>query len=303
VICFVHIEKAAGTTLHYVFRHNHPVRYVVMPALDALTNQPRAVWSASELRVFSRMYPRLWGFGGHAVRSYLGYADIVGEPLRYLTFLRDPIGRYISHFKHLRRVKGPSITLEGYLGEKLFSDFMTTRIAGRPDLDAAMRRLEEDFAFVGLTDRFDEGLVLLKRALGLDGLCLNYEQLNVTEEKEKAAGVRVAEPWKTDPALRARIAAENTLDVQLYAWARDVLWPRQVATFGQGLEAAVAELRKGNESFHFRRRDFLEAQSTWWLYGRHLQRASRLVGRRVLGPREPEAPPVFPAASADLFER
>jgi hypothetical protein len=300
MICFVHIEKAAGTTLHYVFRHNHPVRYVVLPALDALTNKPESVFSTSELRVFSAMYPRLWGFGGHAVRSYLDYANVVGEPVRYLTFLREPISRYISHYKHLRRVKGPSVTLEGYLGEKLFSNFMVTRIAGRPDLDTAVRRLEEDYAFVGLTDRFDEGLVLLRRALGLSELCLDYEVLNVTEEKEKAAGTHVAEPWKADAALRERIAAENALDRQLYAWARDVLWPRQLEAFGEGLGRELGELEEGKRAFHFRRRDFVAAKSAWWLWGRHLQRSSRLIGRRILGPRLPEAPDTLPASSTVL---
>jgi hypothetical protein len=65
--------------------------------------------SFEEVLMLFRLLPHTRGFGGHTTRSYLGYERAAGRPIRYVTFVRDPVKRYLSHFNHQRSVTTPSI--------------------------------------------------------------------------------------------------------------------------------------------------------------------------------------------------
>lgn len=271
MICFIHIEKAAGTTLHFILRNNHPLGYITITPWNPWTNEPESAFSAHEARVLSRAVLRLWGFGGHTTRSFLGYAESTGKPVQYFTFLRDPIKRYLSHFKYQRQAKGIPWSIQAFLDEKRFDDFQTRRIAGRADLDEAKRALREDFSFVGLMERFDESMVLFKHAMALPEFCIHYEIQNVSEDRERALGKKDPEPWKQDPELMERIRAANRLDIELYDYARSEIYPRFVESFGPGLEGAINELTEGNKNFHFRKRVHYAGQSWRYLYYRNFE--------------------------------
>lgn len=76
-------------------------------------------------------------------------------------------------------------------------------------LEEAKRNLEEHFAVVGLTERFDETLVLLHRTFGWSRL--HYVRVNVAPRRAADAPV----PQGALELMRE----QNWLDRQLYEWA------------------------------------------------------------------------------------
>jgi hypothetical protein len=94
-------------------------------------------------------------------------------------------------------------------------------------LATAKAHLEERFTVVGLTERFDESLLLMGRAFGWSRLY--YVAANVAPSAEKVP---------PSPEAIELIRAANRLDVDLYAWATERL-ERAIAddpAFGAELE-------------------------------------------------------------------
>jgi len=80
-----------------------------------------------------------------------------------------------------------------------------------PDLlDTAKHNIEQHFAVAGLTERFDESLVLMGIELGWNWTPY-YLNRNVTKEKPVAKQI--------DPIALKAIEQANPLDFELYDWA------------------------------------------------------------------------------------
>ena len=81
------------------------------------SNEPNNYLSSSELKRIIKLYPFLSGIGGHTTRTYANYEDVVDKNIKYFTFLRDPIARYMSHFNHQVNKKGIDWTIESFINE------------------------------------------------------------------------------------------------------------------------------------------------------------------------------------------
>lgn len=246
MLCFVHIERAGGTTLHHILRNNS-LGFLTLSS-PVWTNVEANVFRPEELRGLLRLVPFATGFGGHHTRTYAGYEAVVREGLRYFTFLREPISRYVSHFNYQVFDLGRPWTIQSFLAEERLWNFVTRRLAGGDDLELAKRRLAEDFAFVGRADRFDESLVLLKRAMDWEHFDPRYEKQNASrdpsyeEKRRRLTG---------DPTFIEGARERNALDIALWEYALSEVFPRYRETFGDGLDVAVEELSRANERFRF----------------------------------------------------
>lgn len=174
MLAFVHIPKTAGTTLHKVISHQFPREKIFIhhdtegPASEELAARIRAKEASV---VMGHMSVGLHKF-------------IPG--LRYITCLRDPVSRIISHYRHALNDPGHylyqqanSLTLAQYVSSELsgeLSNGMTRMIAGIPDfhhgkvnentLGLAVSNLESYFDAIIPSERFDEGILLLAKDLG-----------------------------------------------------------------------------------------------------------------------------------------
>jgi Galactose-3-O-sulfotransferase len=233
LLCFVHVERAAGTTLHAILRKNYP-SFLTLTS-PKWTNDERTVLTSAQLRALLRILPFTAGVGGHNVRTYLGYEDVTERPIQYLTFLRDPVARYLSHLRYQLEHFPGRWDVGRLLDEEYFWDFTTKRIAGSVDLELAKRRLDGDYAFVGLQERFDESLVLLRRALapGRD-VDFRYEHLNVSASPAR---------WVRDPGVRRHAEERNAADLELYAFAETAVYRTQAEAYGRSLAVETEELR------------------------------------------------------------
>lgn len=253
------MERAGGTTFHKWLQRVFPT-YVALQPWHFWTNEPANSISAQELGLLVRAVPGVAGVGGHLVRSYLDYEGAVGRRVLYLTFLRDPVKRYLSHFNYQRNRVGVPWTLEQFLDEPRMCDLQTTRLAGRRDLDAAKRALDHTLGLVGLTDRYDETLLLFRAAMGLPKLDLRYQRRNATRPDEEV--VRFDE---LEPVLQERVLEANALDAELLRHAREVVFPAQLQRYPGDMSADLAQLRASLEGFEVSRRAEARRKATYGL--------------------------------------
>lgn len=251
---FVHIPKTAGSTLRTVFLNSYP-RNAIGNSGNAFRDPDS---SAAKVEGLSRA-ARIRVIAGHTPLGV--FREHLRARARYLTILRDPVDRTLSHFHYLclsgrgsvsplptregpRRLPlPPCIGLEEMLarGEYLLDNLATRMLCDRASpfgpvteahLEEAKRNLGT-LAFVGLTERFDESAVLLERALGLD-------LVPYTSKKVNAGRPSVQDTPEAEVAL---IAEHNQLDLELYECARE-LFERRLAAAGAALEPDVETVKE-----------------------------------------------------------
>ncbi|MCL4396622.1 MAG: sulfotransferase family protein [Chloroflexi bacterium] len=175
-LVFVHIPKAAGTTLGRIIERQYSPRSLVgidaRPGPDVFADLTRLSQAQkSQIRCVMGKVP----FGAHIH---------ILPPWRYVTMMRKPVDRIISHYFYVLRtplhylheqVVSRHMTLLDYATSGLSGELendQTRLIAGRDPGDGgemlriAKANVREQFTVVGLLERFDESLLLMKKRLG-----------------------------------------------------------------------------------------------------------------------------------------
>ena len=243
LLVFVHINKTAGTTLRQILRSSYGARHCDVEPWHGPWEDPP--FSTPDLHRVRRLYPRLASIAGHRVT---GYADLE-EPrteMRYLTFLREPISLCASRFQYQLDYRKKDRVFEDWIRNDWVRDAQTQRIGGTTSAADAIATIEKREMFVGLTERFDESMVLL-RALVAPDLHIRYERANVAKSS------RIAKELLSDPVTRRMIEEANQADLELYEHVVRVLYPGFQRAYGDGLEEAVARLEHGPHGFRRRR--------------------------------------------------
>ncbi|MBK1706380.1 sulfotransferase family 2 domain-containing protein [Halochromatium glycolicum] len=236
LLAFVHIEKAAGTTLIHVLRHNFFLRYLdVRP----YSPSPERIFRASDLALALRINPGLACIGGHSVRPYSDLAEVV-RSVRYVTVLRDPVRRYVSMYQYWTEMLGKQMTFEEFLSDPETHDFQTRKIVGRADAAAAEQLLAEEFFLVGVVERLDEFLIQLGARLAPRPFDARYRLLNTARERKEPRSEDYAE------TRREAIASVNAHDQRLYAFVNNHILPAQRAGYGGTLDQDVAAFQRHN---------------------------------------------------------
>jgi hypothetical protein len=233
-LVLMHIPKTAGTTLASTLQWNYPPHLTLHQ--DLLGRPIEEIESIPIERRSSALLLR--GHVPYGVHRY------IPRPCEYVTVLREPVARAVSAYKHVLRrprnelhdqVVGQGMGLEDFIVTHWVDkrvNRQTRQLSNRPDgplersaLEEAMRNLES-FLVVGLTERFEETLALVRRAVGLR--LPFYVTRNV--------GQPLAVSQRAEELIRDR----DHLDLELYAFACE-LFDRQVARQGAsfGLEAAA----------------------------------------------------------------
>lgn len=184
---FLHIPKTAGTTLGGILDSQYGRKRVVL-----FYNQPNDALLDNLDAYVSDPSNDLGAVIGHFGSEIVG--KVIRRPARYATFLRDPVRRTLSDY-HERRTTRPQDFvgpdgLEISLLESLdihrswYINHQTRYLSGlrndgrepnEADLQIALNVLEQDLDFVGLVERFDEGL---KRLSSLFGWHLTQNPMN-----------------------------------------------------------------------------------------------------------------------------
>ncbi len=235
LLVFVHIPKTAGTTLRTVLSMNEPGARSkalgnvfkggggVSPELVARLREGGGL-DVGGVRLLRGHVPL-------GIREYLPNSVPRKRSLRFFTFLRDPVDRTLSHyFRILEAGAGydlpplpPGASVEATIEGGYIHDNLHTRmLSGLPEpfgevdesmLAQAKRNLSEGLAFFGLTERFDESLVLAKRRLGLRTILYpSHARVNTARPRGDAI----------PPELRAAAEQANRYDIELYRYASEL---------------------------------------------------------------------------------
>jgi galactose-3-O-sulfotransferase len=230
-LCFIHLPKAGGTTLNaFLYGHFGPDEICDIPVWKDLPQQPPDLTR-----------PRF--LTGH---TYYELFRLLPRNPVFITMLRDPIERSISHFEQLRRVpdhafwkhdwmlKDPQVlSLEEFIEipetREWVTNLQTRYIAAQfepeirtlqdvssskeqfhlLDVERAKNRLTE-FVFVGLLEEFDRSMHLLSYTFGWP--LVKIQSLNVSPARMQREDIA--------PATLDALIALNELDLELYAFAQ-----------------------------------------------------------------------------------
>lgn len=220
---FLHVPKAAGTTLSQVVERHVPARAQyrlganAQAAIEAFNHLSPS--EKSRFRLLSGHFP----FGVH---------EQIPGPCAYFTMLREPVDRVASfyhfilrdplHPLHQAMTPAQKASLEVYARtarDTVMDNGQTRQLAGdwghvpfgecsEAMLEQAKANLDQ-MRVVGLTERFDASLMLLGHTFGWHHL--GYRRANTTQGRPPKSAL--------DDATREALIARNTYDLALYAYA------------------------------------------------------------------------------------
>jgi Galactose-3-O-sulfotransferase len=245
---YLHIPKTGGVTLRAALRHKYPATTLELHSPSDL--EPLALLPLEERRAASVVTGHL----PYGVHRY------IPQESDYITILRDPVARVISTYHHVlrhpnhwfhdevarsgmrleefvRASNGPADNLQTRLISGRGSGRLVSHGSGRPErtgvgaeaLEEAKRNLDH-FLVVGLTERFDESFLLIRRALGW--------KLPMYATRNAANG------YVNPPSAEAirLIRQRDRLDVELYEHARG-LFSAAVGREGPSLRRELAAFK------------------------------------------------------------
>jgi hypothetical protein len=237
MLASVHLHKTAGKTINWILRRSFGLRHC-----DVLPWDKRAsVFTADDYRRVSRLYPKIESISSHFLRAYSDL-DQICPTIQYFTFLREPLIRSASHYQFTVEHRKKKISFDEWISHEHNRNYQTRVIAGGWDLERAVQILEDKFMFVGLVERFDESLVMLKGRYSSKSLNIFYRSKHVAKQNE------LKNELLANPATRKRLEENNELDTLLYRHVVEKLYPKYRAEYGKALESDVGAFKKMNAS-------------------------------------------------------
>jgi len=255
LLVFVHIPKTAGTTLNSMLSQHcsqDQIYEIMMRGMSLRLPRhnfiPKFLISFSKLRGLRAALKsprRIAVLHGHLD---LSIGRLLPDDAEFITVLRNPVQRAISHYYHYSRQTGDpahALAMRSSLTEWVsecrlveMDNGQTRRLAGATGipigrvtcetLERAKRNLAAKFSVVGVTERFEEFQILMHRRLGWP--YRRYPMRNAGNTERTRA-------TPDDDAL-STIEACNRFDLELYRFAVELL-DRAVRRFDMETELSL----------------------------------------------------------------
>lgn len=229
-LLFLHVPKAAGTTLSGLLQEKYYREKFYKPKIVYSMTSPEAVQSFKNMSLRRRGQFRL--VQGHFP---YGLQEYIPRPYVYITMLREPVERVISLYYYLYNTPGNYLYETLRSNEMTLEDFLRSGISKEPynhqvgllsgvedvewgafsdqQYQQAELHMRDAFHVVGLSERFDETLILLNQVMkwGFSSNFFLFDNLNITSAKPPRAEI--------PPHVLSLIAEHNQLDSRLYEQA------------------------------------------------------------------------------------
>lgn len=219
-VVFIHIPKTGGMTLYSMIRdiYKPSELHKINPAMESLEK-----------------YRHLHQDRKDKVKVIYGHMDYrVRESLppnsRYVTLMRNPVERVISHYHYVRRTANDPLwelamrsSLDDWVARCNLLEMdngQTRRLLGSTEsvrfgectaemLERARHNVQQNFALVGITERFDETYGLMSKLF--DWPIKRYQPQNVAQQRSSINEI---------PVRTIRLIEKfNALDMELYEHA------------------------------------------------------------------------------------
>jgi len=206
IIAFVHIEKAAGTTVTELIRKSLGSRHV-----DVFASLNKTSFNQDDLDLTKKVYPDVISIAGHRVKPFINFTDDV----LFYTILRDPIKRCISHYQYLVEtslVKVPSF--KEWINKEENQNFQTKKIAGEDSFEKAINIINDKFAFVGLLEEFENSMKSIFERLPYKIKYMEYNTKNIAKNNTIKNNIL------NTPELYNLLIHHNKSDIELYDYIK-----------------------------------------------------------------------------------
>jgi Sulfotransferase family len=254
-IIFVHVPRSGGITLASIIARQYGRRRVFFVYAEPQGDTGSALQELDGMSAEARGQIRAL-HGHHRFGIHQPYFSAAS----YVTLFRDPVERLVSYYHYIiensrhylhRRVVGERMSLREFVTSRAsieLDNHQVRQISGQTSvavgecsralLDRARENLEAHFAVIGLTERFDESMVLMKRTF--DWSFLVYDRLNVARDRTARQSV--------PPEMAAVIRDVNRWDVELYELARRRV-EAAIAAQGAAFDSELRWLRRANSLY------------------------------------------------------
>jgi hypothetical protein len=172
MLIYIHLPKTGGSTLRDLLHWNYNDQsyqisaFEKIPVLIQLSDSAKAQIQCLQGQIF------------YGIHQYFPTKDF-----SYTTILRHPVKRVVSQYHYISKrqehigQKPSNVSIDEFLDDEPFQAWTQVNLlAGGDTIDTALRRpvseallqqaianIEKDFPVVGVVEKYDEGLLLMKR--------------------------------------------------------------------------------------------------------------------------------------------
>lgn len=199
---FIHIPKTAGTSFRCEIEQK--LRCVFEYGDNSKTSD--FVRDTIDKGDFKSFVEEFTSQGFDAVYGHFDlskYLPILDETTKIATFLRHPVQRCVSNYKHFCRHYGYNKSIKEFLSNPHFSNQQSKLLEGV--------NLEQ-FFFIGITEDYNNSIKLFNKLTNLN--LSNHVKVNYNPEKE------IHQPYQLDEDVLKLIEDINQKDIELYLQAQ-----------------------------------------------------------------------------------
>ncbi|WP_051234508.1 sulfotransferase family 2 domain-containing protein [Marinimicrobium agarilyticum] len=229
-LIFLHIPKTGGSTFHTMLNKRYPAKSIhnvfasKLESRDVLALKNMNNSKKSKIKLLKGHMP----FGLH---------ELLNSPFSYITFLRDPVERVISQYYYIKKnshnpnhkkVHQGGMTLRDFVesgvvigmnsGQCRFLTGAVDRVPYMKEDDVlfyqAKENIDKHFSWVGVTERFDESVLLLSKLMHWSKRPYYFKQ-NISKLRGSNENI-------SQEDLNV-IRAYNKADINLYKYANERL--------------------------------------------------------------------------------
>lgn len=246
MLAFIHVAKTGGQTVETMLANSFGASFSIAPEWGRKSNAgisddgyvvPK--FGPEDLERLRRISPWLKCIGGHPVTLWSGFDQVV--PTTWFSMIREPLARGASHFQYnLNDISVPPREWNEWVEWPVHHNHQVKMFSPGGTAEDAIRRIQEKNVFVGLTEKFDESLVILKKLVEPD-LNISYRRKNTASDNSRAKEVLASSQ------MTAQLKEMYKEELPLFEFVSQQWYPQFKKEYGPTLDADVALFRKNRE--------------------------------------------------------